>query len=872
MTKLKPRFHGLKAGAQKGSDAMTTIPVRLLLATILLLAAGDHAVEAGVVPDPLDLWVKGDSGTTTDLYGLVYGQGMFVAVGYSGVILTSPDGVAWANQSSGTSNDLHGATYANNMFLAVGNSGTILTSPDGIAWTSHPSGTTEYLKEVSYGNGIYLAAGKNGTILSSPDGLVWTPQSSGTLQDFSDVAFANGIFVAIGGGPGVDSIILTSADGTAWKSAASGTRANLRRVAYGRGTFVAVGNNPTILTSPDGVVWTNASFPSACSAPYSSLRGINYANGIFVAVGNNGTLLTSPDAVLWSCQNSGTDKNLHSVSQGDGRFVVVGSDGTVLLNNSSPFAVMSIRGDATVVEGNSGTTNAVFTVSLVTNHTNDGETFSVDFTTTDATATAGSDYLATNGTFIFHLGETRKTIIVPVLGDTLNEADEMFFVRLSNPSNCSLIKAEAIGTILDDDTGRFYVNVSNPNPVPPYTNWATAATSIQDAIDTAFAGDEIVVTNGVYMTGGRVVYGAVTTRVAVIKPLTVRSVNGPGMTIIQGNGGRCAYLTTNAALMGFTLTNGITGTYENGGGVVCDSASALVSNCILAGNWADNEGGGAFQGTLNQCTLVGNSAAYGGGGASGGFSGCTLNNCTLVGNRAAYGGGAFFSALNNCTLTGNSALTDGGAAEGGRLNNCILTGNSAAGVGNETSGSELNYCYAGDPMFLDQAAGNLRLASNSPCINAGNNTYAPVGLDLDGNSRIEGGTVDIGAYEIQSPQSLISYAWLHEYGLAINEATDGADPDGDGASNYQEWRAGTDPTNALSVLRLLAPTRVGSDLAVSWESVPGHSYFLDWSTNLMMRAGFHPLATNLSATGNTTTFTHPGAAGFGPRFYRVGVE
>jgi hypothetical protein len=71
---------------------------------------------------------------------------------------------------------------------------------------------------------------------------------------------------------------------------------------------------------------------------------------------------------------------------------------------------------------------------------------------------------------------------------------------------------------------------------------------------------------------------------------------------------------------------------DNGGGVFCVSATAVVSNCVLTGNSAQYAGGGAAHGTLVNCLLNNNSAGLGGGVA---WGDTTLNNCTLTGNSAS---------------------------------------------------------------------------------------------------------------------------------------------------------------------------------------------------------------------------------------------
>ena len=156
-----------------------------------------------------------------------------------------------------------------------------------------------------------------------------------------------------------------------------------------------------------------------------------------------------------------------------------------------------------------------------------------------------------------------------------------------------------------------YVDAGSAGPVSPYLSWSTAATNIQDAVDAANPGDQVLVTNGTYHAGNRVSPDGATNRVAVTNAITLQSVNGASVTIIDGGGtNRCVYLASGATLSGFTLTKG---NAINGGAVYCASTNAQLHNCQVSFN-SGKFGGGVYSGTLTNCTISTNSVVFAGSG------------------------------------------------------------------------------------------------------------------------------------------------------------------------------------------------------------------------------------------------------------------
>jgi len=297
---------------------------------------------------------------------------------------------------------------------------------------------------------------------------------------------------------------------------------------------------------------------------------------------------------------------------------------------------------------------------------------------------------------------------------------------------------------------------------------------IQDAIESARNGDEIIISPGTYFDGIDFLG----------KTITVRGSDGPRMTTIDATGLNTSVVTCQWGEGPATRIEGLTITGGNahyGGGMHTEFHSGpTVSNCNFTKNVASNGGGmyntGSTPMVIN-CEFDGNTASsIGGGMLNDSYSSTTVANCAFFENIAGAGGGIYnydsSLALTSCTFSGNFAT--GGVGGGAMYNyrssamvtDSILWGNYPNPITNNTSNSvtvsfsnvEGHWAGAGniavDPLFVRGPSGCFYLsqvaaeqASNSPCLDAGSDVAANLGLNALTTRSDEGtdiGRVDMG--------------------------------------------------------------------------------------------------------------------------------
>lgn len=451
-------------------------------------------------------------------------------------------------------------------------------------------------------------------------------------------------------------------------------------------------------------------------------------------------------------------------------------------------------------------------------------------------------------------------------------------------------------------SAEYYVDASRPDDTGVATNWATAKKTIQAAVDLTTDGDTVWVTNGTYVLSAEI---------SVTNAITIHSVNGPAVTIVDGGGSnRCFNLHDNECVIeGFTITRG--GAWDgSGGGVCCGGITPVVSNCVFFANETVEIyisglfGGGMFNGTSINCVFDSNGANYGGGKFGGRAYRCVFTNnygissggllfsaghgagmymgeaydCLFVGNKESpLGAGMYGATAYNCTFVNNWSWPPGGTLADSTAYNCVFKGNDLYGSFEILDSTVYNSCsvelvggingnITNAPLFVDAANGDFRLQSNSPCINWGCNAYVTNATDLAGNPRIVEGAVDMGAYEYQGTVGLvdsdsdgISDDWERQHGG--NQSPERVCSNGVN-SILQAYIAGLDPNDPESRFAVSV-----SGQTLRWNATSGRVYAVYYSTNLLN--GFEPLGTNILWTADGFADSSPNAE---QRFYRVEVR
>lgn len=302
-------------------------------------------------------------------------------------------------------------------------------------------------------------------------------------------------------------------------------------------------------------------------------------------------------------------------------------------------------------------------------------------------------------------------------------------------------------------------------------------------------------------------------------------------SILQGNGGRVIYnnnngLNSSAVLDGFVITGG--NTDATGAGMYTYFASPVIRNCVFTGNTttvASGGGGASNHGGTPQfinCIFSNNTASWGAGFRTNGQA--QLINCTFAGNTSSSGGAAIANEITGAIVTntiiwGNntSSLTWPAGIDGNGTPAVTYSigQNVGTGTGNRDSISPL-FVNASNPAGPDgkwfTADDGLRLSTCSPAINTGTTTNAPA-TDISGYTRPYGGTIDMGAYELQAATSSNTLATASDTGSAFISQTGINVLNGAGCNQLVQLSPnGNNPVSGLTRARLYIESSVSTYL------------------------------------------------------------
>jgi hypothetical protein len=297
----------------------------------------------------LNLTIRANQNTlpsNSNLMGIAFGNGKYVAVGTAGTIITSTDGVKWSAGSSGITEDIISVVWGKDKYVAVSKDTTILYSFDGIAWDTilfH-----NIFRAVTWGNNLFVALGNYGQILTSPDGISWTERASNNYDSYMSAIWTGTKFVVVGSSwPQMDifySVIVSSNDGIVWTrqvytSGNGSLYPPFSSIIWNNQQYYAIANNERIYASSDLNTWTQ------CPIDETFIYAMTFGNDRITTVGSYGRILNSSDGLTWTLVtpfvipdlgglNAVAWYNNQIIAVGDGCTIWLSSDGIHWTNRS----------------------------------------------------------------------------------------------------------------------------------------------------------------------------------------------------------------------------------------------------------------------------------------------------------------------------------------------------------------------------------------------------------------------------------------------------------------------------------------------------------------------------------------------------------
>jgi uncharacterized repeat protein (TIGR01451 family) len=707
---------------------------------------------------------------------------------------------------------------------------------------------------------------------------------------------------------------------------------------------------------PNGTAFVSAlSSQGACA----NVGGIIFCNLGLLPAGSSAEV-----QIVLNATATGTVSNLVTVSRGETEAYL--ADNSVLALTDVNLPLLSILG-TTVSEGNSGTTNAVFPVRLSAPCQ---LPVSVDFTTSNSTAEAGTDYIGATGTVVFAPGTTNQNIIVKVIGDTVFESIESFFVFLSAPTNAGIAIGQARGRINNDDPqpGLFINDVSLTESAPGtftnaiFTVRLAGLTALPVSLGfatrdgTALAGIDYEATAGTLAFAPGVTNQTIAVPVIgnfVFKSNATFSVilSNSSQAVINRGQGICTIHDNGASQLDHFVLSLVPSPQYTGipfiGSIVAQDSrnnffrdfNGRAALSAIADSMPVNIGNGSDLweyplGTLyhdSRTQTIYLAAEIGQPGHITALAlnvqtppGQTLSNWTIRLKHTlleAYaqpawetnGWDTVYQHDEKISLTGWVTFFFNHAFVYNGTNNLLLDlsfNNSSYTIDGQcfatatksprslffrtdsAFGSPLNWSGTGSPPpLVTNAVPNVRLLLENPLpmtptnfvqftngfwsgpisiTEAASNVFLRV---IDGASHLGTGNFFSVASSVDSDGDGLPDAWELLYFGSTHAAGGGPndDPDGDGLSNLEEFRAATNPLDSSSVLRLRVLQFDRTTLLLSFGSVAGKSYRIESADDLSKNV-WVSVADNILGTGAKVEITDKPAVGQRARFYRVVVR